>query len=241
LETLGPKLRLSYSQTISTRPIEPEILPRQTDPCLGPSSGKRGFYCRFGKRAFDFCVSLFALLLLAPLFGLLAIAVKLSSPGPVFFRQKRVGRDAQVFQMLKFRSMVLDADQRGWGITVAGDERVTPIGRILRELKLDELPQLWNVLKGEMSLVGPRPELPSYVAQYTFEQLRVLSARPGITDIASIRYRHEEKMLERSAHPEDFYRNVILPHKLALNLDYIERMSFSLDLRLILQTLRAIA
>ena len=242
MKTLAPKFRIAYSQTLSTRSLVTETLPRQTDPCLDPFSDQtqRGFYRRFGKRALDFCVSLIALIVLSPLFGLIAIAVRLSSPGPIFFRQKRVGRDAQIFRMLKFRSMVVDAGQRSLGITVAGDARVTPVGRILRELKLDELPQLWNVFKGEMSLVGPRPELPSYVAQYTFDQLRVLSVRPGITDIASIRYRHEEKVLERSSNPDDFYRHVILPHKLALNLHYVEQMSLTLDLRLILQTLHAI-
>jgi lipopolysaccharide/colanic/teichoic acid biosynthesis glycosyltransferase len=242
VEALAPECRLSYSQTLSTRSLETETLPLPADPCLDPLSNQKqhGFYRCFGKRAFDFCVSSVALVLLSPLFALIAIAIKIGSRGPVFFAQKRVGRDAQIFRMLKFRSMAVDADQRGPGITVAGDERVTPIGKILRELKMDELPQLWNVLKGEMSLVGPRPELPSYVAQYTLEQLRVLSVCPGITDIASIRYRHEEKVLERSSNPDDFYRSVILPHKLSLNLDYVEHMSFSFDLRLILETLLSI-
>ena len=154
------------------------------------------------------------------MFLVIAVVVKLTSRGPVFYRQNRVGRDARIFRILKFRTMVVDADRQGLGITTAGDERVTPFGKILRELKLDEMPQLWNVLKGDMSLVGPRPELPSYVAQYTPEELRVLSVTPGITDIASIRYRHEEKLLEGSNDPDELYRRLVLPHKLALNLEY---------------------
>jgi lipopolysaccharide/colanic/teichoic acid biosynthesis glycosyltransferase len=201
---------------------------------------RHGFYARIGKRAFDLLISLLALIVLSPVLLAIAVVVKLTSPGPVFYRQNRVGRDARIFQIIKFRSMTVDADRHGRGITVAGDERVTRAGRILRETKLDELPQLWNIVKGDMSLVGPRPEIPSYVALYTREQLGVLGVAPGITDIASIRYRHEEKVLERSSNPDEFYRCVILPHKLSLNLGYIEQMSFLLDLKLIVQTLRSI-
>jgi lipopolysaccharide/colanic/teichoic acid biosynthesis glycosyltransferase len=225
------------SQTTS---FDVETPPRRhpVDPLHAP--GRRGFYGRFGKRAFDLVVSVLALLILAPVLLAIAILVKLSSPGPVFYRQNRVGRNAGIFRIVKFRSMTVDADRHGWGITVAGDERITRIGRILRDTKLDELPQLWNIVKGEMSLVGPRPEIPSYVALYTTDQLGVLSVAPGITDIASIRYRHEEKMLERSANPDEFYCRVVLPHKLSLNLQYIRQMSFGLDLKLIFQTLRSI-
>jgi lipopolysaccharide/colanic/teichoic acid biosynthesis glycosyltransferase len=204
------------------------------------SERRRGFYARVGKRAFDFFVSVLALLVLAPALLAIAVLVKLTSPGPAFYRQNRVGRHARIFQILKFRSMIVDADGRGCGITVGGDERVTGFGRILRETKLDELPQLWNILKGDMSLVGPRPEVPSYVALYTREQLGVLAVAPGITDIASIQYRHEEKLLEGNPDPDDFYRRVILPHKLSLNLQYIQHMSFALDMKLIAQTLRSI-
>lgn len=201
---------------------------------------RRGFYARFGKRAFDLFVSLLALAVLSPILLIIAAIVKLTSSGPVFYRQNRVARDARIFQIMKFRSMTADAERRGRGITVGGDERVTPAGRILRGTKLDELPQFWNVVKGDMSLVGPRPEIPSYVALYTAEQLGVLSVAPGITDIASIHYRHEEKLLEGSPDPDELYRRVILPHKLSLNLQYIERMSFALDLKLIAQTIRSI-
>ncbi len=201
---------------------------------------RHGFYARFGKRAFDLFISLLALIVLSPVLLAIAVLVKLTSAGPILYKQNRVGRDARIFQIIKFRSMRVDADRHGWGITVAGDERVTRAGRVLRETKLDELPQLWNIVKGDMSFVGPRPEIPSYVALYTREQLGVLSVAPGITDIASIRYRHEEKVIERSSNPDQFYRRVILPHKLSLNLQYIEQMSFSLDLKLIAQTLRSI-
>jgi lipopolysaccharide/colanic/teichoic acid biosynthesis glycosyltransferase len=148
-------------------------------------------------------------------FLVIAVVVKLTSRGPAFYRQNRVGRDARIFRILKFRTMVVHADRPGLGITTAGDERVTPFGKILRGLKLDEMPQLWNALKGNMSLVGPRSELPSYVARYAPEQLRVLSVTPGITDLASIRYRHEEKLLEGSNDPDELYRRLVLPHKLA--------------------------
>jgi lipopolysaccharide/colanic/teichoic acid biosynthesis glycosyltransferase len=136
--------------------------------------------------------------------------------------------------------MVVDADKKGPHITSSGDSRVTRVGAVLRKFKIDEFPQLWNVLKGEMSLVGPRPELPRYVANYNEEQRSVLCVRPGITDLASIRYRHEEEVLAKSANPEEFYRTVVLPHKLALNLNYIAKMSFLFDLKLIIQTLRCL-
>ena len=136
--------------------------------------------------------------------------------------------------------MVAGADKKGPSITSSGDARVTRLGAILRKFKLDEFPQLWNVLRGEMSLVGPRPELPQYVANYTGEQRRVFSVRPGITDIASIRYRHEEELLGQSQNPEEFYRNVVLPQKLELNLRYIKQLSLSCDAKLIYLTLRSL-
>src|SRR5438552_2122313 len=143
------------------------------------------------KHTFDVAVALIALVLLAPVFMLLGLLVKLGSQGPILYRATRVGWHARPFVLYKFRTMVDGADQLGAGITAQGDMRVTPIGRWLRRTKLDELPQLLNVLKGDMSLVGPRPEDPRYVALYTPEQRRVLSVRPGMTSLASIRYRHE--------------------------------------------------
>lgn len=199
-----------------------------------------GFYARFGKRLFDLFAASLGLLLLWPFFLLIAILIRLDSPGPAFFRQGRVGRDARRFVLFKFRSMVRDAESLGPSLTAAGDARLTRIGRILRDAKLDEFPQLWNVLLGQMSLVGPRPELPQYVLQYTTAQRRVLSLRPGITDPASLLYRNESALLAAQPNPERFYREIILPHKLALNLDYLGRITFSRDLFLIFRTLRAI-
>jgi lipopolysaccharide/colanic/teichoic acid biosynthesis glycosyltransferase len=210
-----------------------------TDSCkssIASQNSIAGFYARKGKRILD--VTLSALLLLAffPLLLLISIVAKISSPGSIFYLQDRVGQGGRVFKIIKFRSMVVGADRKGPGITCTGDARVTWIGRILRHLKLDELPQLWNVLKGDMSLVGPRPELPVYVASYNQRQRAVLSVRPGITDAASIAYRWEERLLSESPEPETFYRELVLPQKLDLNLSYITTMSLGYDLRLLLRT-----
>jgi lipopolysaccharide/colanic/teichoic acid biosynthesis glycosyltransferase len=136
--------------------------------------------------------------------------------------------------------MVADAEKKGPGITASGDARVTGFGAILRKSKIDELPQLWTVLKGEMSLVGPRPELPQFVMNYTPEQRLVLCVRPGITDIASIRYRHEEAILAASENSEEFYRNVVLPDKLGLNIEYIRDITLYVDIKLVIQTLTSL-
>lgn len=194
------------------------------------------FYQRAGKRLFDIVCSAVGLLICSPLLLGVAVGVKFSSPGPVFFRQQRVGRSGKLFQILKFRSMLDAANRLSPGITASGDPRVTGLGRILRKLKLDELPQLWNVLVGDMSLVGPRPELPKYVATYSPGQRRVLLCRPGITDLASVTYRHEEEVLAASPSPERLYRESVLPHKLQLGLEYIDNISFLCDLRLIVLT-----
>src|SRR5207245_11311 len=151
-----------------------------------------------------------ALVLLFPFLVVVGILVKYTSPGPVLYSQDRVGRGGKLFRIAKFRSMIAGADQKGPTITSSGDARVTRFGAILRKSKIDEIPQLWNVLKGEMSLVGPRPELPAYVASYAPEQRRVLCVSPGITDIASIRYRHEEGILGQSDNPDEYYRNVVM-------------------------------
>jgi len=203
-----------------------------TDPAPEPA----GFYRRKGKRICDCVVAALILALISPLLVLISIIVKITSPGPVFYLQERVGQGGRHFKIIKFRSMVVDADRKGPGITCAGDARVTWVGRILRHLKVDELPQLGNVLKGDMSLVGPRPELPLYVASYDQRQRAVLSVRPGITDAASIAYRWEEQLLSQSPAPETFYREVVVPQKLDLNLSYITRMSLGYDLRLLLRT-----
>jgi lipopolysaccharide/colanic/teichoic acid biosynthesis glycosyltransferase len=197
---------------------------------------QRTAYRSTGKRAFDLFGSVLGLLFLWPAFLLIAIFVKLTSPGPVFYRQERVGKSGRRFKIIKFRTMHVDAGQRGPGITIGDDSRITSLGRMMRRLKVDELPQLWNVLKGEMSLVGPRPELPVYVASFSEPQQRVLEVRPGITDPASIVYRRESDQLAGHADPERYYRDVVLPHKLALNLEYIHRMSWRRDLSLLAQT-----
>ncbi len=182
-------------------------------------------------------VSSAALILASPLLLLIAAAIKLSSPGPVLFLQPRVGRGGCSFSIWKFRTMVDGAHHRGPEITASGDPRVTTIGRLLRRTKLDELPQLVNVWRGEMSLVGPRPEVPRYVAGYSEEDRSVLSIRPGITDLASIAFRDEESVLAQFADREQAYVDVLLPRKLALAREYLRRQSFKLDLELLLRTL----
>lgn len=164
----------------------------------------------------------------------------MDSKGPVFYKQVRVGRYNKDFYLYKFRSMKIGADKQGL-ITVGGrDPRVTDSGYYIRKYKLDELPQLINVLKGEMSLVGPRPEVRKYVDLYTPDQMQVLNVRPGITDMASIRYRNENELLEKSDDPEMFYREVVMQDKLQINREYIEKTSFLFDLKLIFQTIFAI-
>ncbi len=191
------------------------------------------------KRTFDIIVSALALMVLSPLLLLVALLIKLTSPGPVLYKAKRVGKDGVLFNLYKFRSMTVGADQSGPKITAQRDPRVTPLGHWLRKLKLDELPQLINVLRGEMSLVGPRPEDPHYVGFYTPEQKRVLSVLPGITSLASVRYRHEERLLSGSDW-ERVYRQEIMPQKLGIELQYIETASFLTDLKIILQTFLAL-
>ena len=191
------------------------------------------------KRTFDFLFSAFFLLILSPVFLLIALLIKLDSPGPVFYRAVRVGKDGEPFRLYKFRSMVADAASKGPGITHQGDPRVTRVGHWLRRFKLDELPQLINVCKGEMSLVGPRPEDPRYVALYTPEQRAVLTVAPGVTSAASLRFRHEEHLLT-GTNWEDTYLRVILPEKLKIDLDYIQRRTFATDLLIIWQTFLAL-
>ncbi|MEI8078202.1 MAG: sugar transferase [bacterium] len=193
------------------------------------------------KRAVDVLAAGSGLLLLGPLLVLLALAVKVTSPGPVFFCQERVGRGGRNFRILKFRTMVADAERRGLHITAGGDSRITPVGRVLRHYKMDELPQLWNVLSGDMSLVGPRPEVAKYVALYSPEQRRVLEVRPGITDPASLAYRHEEALLAQAADPERFYVETVMPAKLRINLDYINHRTFVRDLAVLLRTVHTSA
>jgi lipopolysaccharide/colanic/teichoic acid biosynthesis glycosyltransferase len=190
-------------------------------------------------RIIDVVASGIGLILLSPLFAMIASVIKLTSAGPVFYRALRIGKDGASFRLYKFRSMVADADRRGPGITTAGDPRTTAIGRFLRRTKMDELPQLINVVKGEMSLVGPRPEDPRYVALYTEEQRQILRVRPGITGAASLAYRDEEQILSGSDW-ETQYRQQVMPAKLALDLEYLSRRTVASDLVLIWRTVSAI-
>jgi lipopolysaccharide/colanic/teichoic acid biosynthesis glycosyltransferase len=187
-------------------------------------------------RLVDICAAALGLLILSPLFLVLALWIKLDSPGPVFYQAQRVGRYGTIFTLLKFRTMVVDADQHGPGITVSADSRITKTGHWLRRTKLDELPQLVNVLKGDMGLVGPRPEDPRYVAHYTAEQQQVLAVRPGITSAASLTFRRESDLLQ-GENWESVYIAEILPQKLAIERDYLAHRSIWRDLELIWQTI----
>jgi len=188
------------------------------------------------KRSFDIAVSSVGLLLCLPLFFAIAILVKLDSKGPVFFAQQRVGKNFRPFSIYKFRSMVEDAQRRGGEITFAEDARITRVGGFLRKSKLDELPQLFNVLTGDMSLVGPRPEVPTYVQLFRRDYEEILQVQPGITDLASLKYRDEAALLAKSPNPEQEYVDHVLPDKIKLAKEYVKRSSFFFDLTLILRT-----
>lgn len=188
------------------------------------------------KRIFDFIAALLGLLVLAPLFVAVAVWIKVDSRGPVFFRQQRVGKDGRLFNIIKFRTMYDDAHESL--LTIGNDRRVTPAGKFLRRHKLDEFPQLMNVVGGSMSLVGPRPEVPRYVDCYPPEvRSQVLSVAPGITDWASIYYKEENSLLSRASNPEQAYLDTILPAKLKYNLRYVQERSFWNDVRIIFTTL----
>ena len=192
------------------------------------------------KRLFDILASGCGLLCLSPLFIVVAIWIKCDSKGPVFYKQQRVGRGNKDFWLYKFRSMRPGSDKHGL-ITVGGrDPRVTRSGYFIRKYKLDELPQLINVFLGDMSLVGPRPEVRKYVDMYTREQMQVLDVRPGITDLASIRYRDENELLAQTENPDQYYVEVIMQDKLRINLEYVQNHTFFGDIRLILKTFLAI-
>lgn len=192
------------------------------------------------KRLFDILFSLIVLTIGLPFALIIALLILADSKGRVLYKQSRVGRNNVDFQLYKFRTMCTDAD-KGSLITVGGDDaRITKVGRFLRKYKIDEFPQFLNILKGEMSIVGPRPEVRKYVDMYTPEQMRVLSVRPGLTDYASIRYVNENELLATSPDPEKTYIEEIMPDKLKLNLKYIDEQSVGTDLRIILMTLKAI-
>lgn len=191
------------------------------------------------KRAFDIIASGAGLIVLSPLLILIALIVRATSPGPALYQARRVGRHGTEFKLYKFRSMRPDADKAGPKVTVKGDPRITPVGRILRKTKFDELPQLLNVLKGDMSLVGPRPEDPKYVALYTPAQRAVLNVRPGITSPASVTYRDEESVLARDDW-ETYYTEVVMPAKLAIDIEYAQNASLWRDIGIIFKTFIAI-
>ena len=192
------------------------------------------------KRAFDLAASLTGLAVASPLFAVIVLAIKAGDGGPIFFRQERIGYRGRPFRMWKFRTMVADAGRTGPLLTIGDDPRITRVGRLLRRFKLDELPQLLNVLAGDMSLVGPRPEVALYVTQYTPDQKRVLELVPGITDPASIRYRNEGRLLAEAADPELVYVRDIMPDKIRINLDYAARASLWSDLRILLSTAKVV-
>lgn len=193
------------------------------------------------KCIFDLFFALVGLIIMTPFFLFISLWIKIDSPGPVFFRQERVGRFGTIFRIYKFRTMCLDAEKKGRQITVGEDPRITASGRFLRKTKLDELPQLLNVVKGEMSFVGPRPEVPCYVALYPAKvRERVLSVPPGITDLASIEYKDENVVLDRADDPDKAYIEEVMPKKLMYYQRYIEERSLWGDFMLIMRTVKAI-
>lgn len=192
------------------------------------------------KRTFDIVSCTLAVLLLFPFGLLIALCIVCGSKGGVFYRQVRVGKDGKDFKLLKFRTMRPNADRQGLLITVGNDQRITRIGKFLRKYKIDELPQLLNIIKGDMSVVGPRPEVRRYVELYDERQRRVLTVRPGLTDYASLKYISESELLAKSNDPEKTYIEEIMPAKLELNLQYIDNQSLKEDFKLIFQTLFSI-
>ncbi len=188
------------------------------------------------KRLFDFCCSLFGLIILSPLLILISLIIKITSRGPVLFFQTRVGKDGNDFVLVKFRSMIVNHNLRST-VTTRGDSRITKFGAILRKYKLDELPELWNVLKGEMSLVGPRPDVRGYADKLIGRDRDILKMRPGITGIASLKYANEEEILDKQLDPQTYNDEIIFPDKIKLNLDYYENQSLWLDIKIIFATI----
>ena len=189
------------------------------------------------KRLFDIISSLTALILLSPLFLFLSVLIKLSSPGPIFYKGKRVAKGGGIFLMHKFRSMVANADKLGTNLTKHEDQRITKIGKFLRSTKLDELPNLIDVFNGDMSIVGPRPESPSYTQYYNDRQKKALDVRPGITGLGQLENRREDLKLKDQADPDAYYINVLMPEKLEIDLFYVENRTFLMDIKIILKTL----
>ncbi|WP_196777508.1 sugar transferase [Malaciobacter marinus] len=197
-------------------------------------------YSYFGKRLFDIFATLIGGVLLLPFVVIIIIWIKVSSKGPLFYIQKRVGKDFNEFNLYKFRSMIIDAEKKGPSVTSGDDPRITKVGKFIRNTKIDELPQLINVLKGDMSLVGPRPEVMKFVKEKKEEYKKVLSVRPGITDNAAIEYRDEETIMKQYENKEKAYLEIVLPQKIKLYYFYIDNISFVNDVKLILKTLKII-
>jgi lipopolysaccharide/colanic/teichoic acid biosynthesis glycosyltransferase len=191
------------------------------------------------KRAFDIIAALAGLLVLAPVFATVALLIKFDSPGPVFFKQQRIGRGFRPFWIYKFRTMRADAEGSSQ-LTIGADNRITRAGRFLRRSKIDELPQLFNILKGDMTIVGPRPEVPRYVEAFHRDYEEILTMRPGLTDLASLKYRNEAALLGRSADPEAEYLRNVLPDKIRLGKEYIRRSSVGFDIHVIMKTLHKV-
>jgi lipopolysaccharide/colanic/teichoic acid biosynthesis glycosyltransferase len=187
------------------------------------------------KRVFDIISSLTVLIIISPILILISILIIIDSKGHVFYSQKRVGIKAKEFKLYKFRTMKPNSELKGL-LTIGNDSRITRLGYYLRKTKLDELPQLFNIILGDMSVVGPRPETPNYVKLYTEEQQKVLKVRPGLTDYASLKFINESEILAKHENPEKAYIEIIMPEKLSLNLDYIRDQSFFLDLKIIIRT-----
>lgn len=187
------------------------------------------------KRTFDILASIFGLIVFSPVYLVIAVLIKLNMPGPVFFRQLRVGKDAKLFRMVKFRTM--NVGHGGNTISVRGESRITPLGAVLRKYKLDELPEFWNVLIGDMSFVGPRPDVPGYADKLQGDDRLLLSVRPGLTGLATIKYPDEEKLLAAQEDPVKFNDEVLWPEKVRINNNYVKHMSFMLDIRIIIYTL----
>lgn len=192
------------------------------------------------KRLFDFLCSFFGILVLAPLMLAVALIIKLTSKGPVLYAQARVGLREKIFRVYKFRTMVDKADAMGSSVTTDVDPRITPLGRFLRKTKLDELPQLFNVLRGDMSLVGPRPEVPEIVAKYMPGMRGIFAVRPGITSVATLHFRQEEVILSKAPDPDRFYDEVVVPLKVELAMEHVRRNSFSFDLLILGATVWAL-
>jgi len=192
-------------------------------------------YFKFTKPVFDTVVSLIGLLALTPLLLLISVSVYLSSRGGVFYRQIRIGQNGKVFSILKFRTMYENSE--GSSVSVQGEDRITPLGRLLRKYKLDELPELWNVICGDMSLVGPRPDVPGFADVLTGSDRMILKLKPGITGPASLIYINEEEILSFQKDPENYNKEIIYPHKVKINLWYYDNLSFKLDMKIIFFTL----